>query len=80
MSRDTGVAPEEVYTAAEEFGEHFLLHFKFNQNQQVRFFESDSLESGSSGVKHIIIHIFALVFHWAMSNLHNSISMSMSLT
>ena len=70
------MAPEEVYTAAEEFGEHFLLHFKFNQNQQVKFFESDSLESGSSGVK----HIFALVFHWAMSNLHNLISMSMSLT
>ena len=51
------MAPEEVYTAAEEFGEHFLLHFKFNQNQQVNFFESDSLESGSSGVKHIIISL-----------------------
>ena len=25
--RDTGVAPDEVYTAAEEFGEIFLLRF-----------------------------------------------------
>ena len=27
IHRDTGVAPDEVYTAAEEFGEIFLLRF-----------------------------------------------------
>ena len=32
IHRDTGVAPDEVYTAAEEFGEISLLHFKICWN------------------------------------------------
>ena len=41
IHRDTGVAPDEVYTAAEEFGEIFLLRFFFSfdgSNQRIPHF------------------------------------------